>query len=669
MLRSNQKHKGSIKNQLILTYVIFAVMPLLIVNMISSTRSEKVMEQNSSKLTIEMVKQTCANLDYFAEDIEKNLNKCIVNNLNATNNNLVNTYMHAEDSVIRTTAFNKIKEQLVSISTLEGSMESLVIVTNEGKVIGRLGNLSDTEILSVNEIEIANNQAVWTLDLGGKAGVYYIKNVQNTITGEQLGKIIVSVDLSTLSKQLQEVALFEGANISIVDSEGTVILSSDSSLTKLQENIQSYMTGSTVSAMGSGSEIIEDCLIAYTTGENGWKVVSEIPKRALTSDLKKVTNLIWGLIGVISLIAIGMGEIISRSFTKGIIEMMKLMKKAEQGDLTVQVKVKRNDEIGMLGESFNHMMRNIKELIIETEQVVVETLKAGQVLKESSDYSVETFDQLVLSIDGITGGSNAQAENMQNTTIAMEHLAQSIQEVMKNTEEIYSNTQGARTIINEATDSVELLNHTMDSSMQVVKTIKESIEELNQKTKSIEQVMSLVDNISDETNFLALNASIEAARAGELGKGFGVVAKEVKKLAEESQQSTAHVRETLNDIEGKTASCVELVEHAGEIFTHQAKAVEKTYVAFNTIIEILKKIDMQLGTVNQKTIHMSHLKDEMSQKMENIATATEENASATQEVNALSLEQKTMISQLKDLSVKLSESVTTLEQTIQNFNI
>lgn len=665
MLKSNKKHRGSIKRQLITTYVIFAVVPLLFVNMISSAESEKVMEKNSSKLTIEMVKQTCANLDYFTEDIEKNLNKCVVNNLNATNNNLINTYMHAKESVQRTAAINEIKVQLMSTSTLESSMESLAIVTTDGKIIGKLGTLNDSQLLSVKEINLATNEVLWTLDIGGKPGVYYIKNIQNTITGESLGKIIVNVDMSSLNEQLKDVALFKGANISIADPEGKVILSSDTSLTNLQEKIQSYMTA----AVGSGSELIDNFLVAYSVGENGWKVVSEIPRTALTSDLKKVTTFIWFLIGIVSLFAVGVGIAVSRGFTKGIIDVMKLMKKAEQGDLTVQVKVTKNDEIGMLGESFNHMMVNIKELLIETKLVIEETLKAGDVLRSSSDQSVETFDQLALSIEGITGGSNAQAENMQNTSSAMEYLAQSIQEVIKNTEEIYDNTQGARATIGDATESIEVLQHTMGESMNVVTTIKDSITKLSEKTKSIEQIMRLVDSISEQTNFLALNASIEAARAGEVGKGFAVVAKEVKKLAEESQKSTTNVRATLNDIEDKTSACVELVEHAGETFTHQSEAVEKTYAAFNIIIEILKKIDMQLGNVNQKTAHMSSLKDEMSQKMENIAAATEENASATQEVNALSSEQKGVIEQLRMLAKQLSESVATLEKTIANFKI
>lgn len=667
MLRSNQKHKGSIKKRLILMNALFAVIPLLIVNIISSIQSEKVMEQKSSKLTTEMVKQTCANLDYFSEDIEKNLNKCIVNNLNNSEDNFVNTYMHPKDGIAQISAFNSIKNQLVSVSALENDMDSIAIVTKEGKVIGKLSNLNNEATLSVKDIEVAANKSVWTLNIGGKEGVYYIRNIQNTITGEQFGKIVVQVNMATLNERLKDVALFKGANISIVDEEGKVVLSSDNNLSILQDKIKDYIKS--VNGAENGSEMVDDCLIAYAVGQNGWKVVSEIPKSALTSDLKQVTKLIWGLIAMIIVAAICVGGVAASSITKSIVELMELMKRAEQGDLTVAVNVKRHDELGMLGDSFNHMICNIRELILETKQVVAETLEVGEGLRQSSDHSVETFGQLVFSIDGITNGSNAQAENMQNTTIAMEHLSRSIQEVIQNTEEIYNNTQGARNIINEAADSIELLNHTMDDSTSVMKNIREGIEILNQKTKNIEQIMALVDGISEETNLLALNASIEAARAGDLGKGFAVVAKEVKKLAEESQKSTGHVRETLNDIEGKTSSCVALAEKAKTIFANQAQAVEKTYIAFNTIIEILKKIDMQLGAVNEKTAHMANLKNEMSQRMENIATATEENASATEEVNALGLEQKVMMNKLKCLADQLSESVTTLEQTTQNFNI
>ena len=222
MLRSNQKHKGSIKKRLILMNALFAVIPLLIVNIISSIQSEKVMEQKSSKLTTEMVKQTCANLDYFSEDIEKNLNKCIVNNLNNSEDNFVNTYMHPKDGIAQISAFNSIKNQLVSVSALENDMDSIAIVTKEGKVIGKLSNLNNEATLSVKDIEVAANKSVWTLNIGGKEGVYYIRNIQNTITGEQFGKIVVQVNMATLNERLKDVALFKGANISIVDEEGKV---------------------------------------------------------------------------------------------------------------------------------------------------------------------------------------------------------------------------------------------------------------------------------------------------------------------------------------------------------------------------------------------------------------------------------------------------------------
>ncbi|WP_054741022.1 methyl-accepting chemotaxis protein [Cellulosilyticum ruminicola] len=667
MLGSNQKRKGSIRKHLILMNALFAIIPLLIVNIISSVQSVKVMEQNSSKLTTEMVKQTCANLDYFSGDIEKNINKCIVNNLNNSSDNLINTYMHSKDVITQTVAFVNIKNQLVSISALENSMDSLAIVTEEGKIIGKLNNLSNEELSTVKDIGCEDNKGIWLLDIAGKDGVYYIKNIQNTITGEKFGKIVIKVNMKSLNEQLGDVVLFKGANISIVDQEGNIVLSSDSNLRILQNRTKDYIKSA--NGAKNGSEMVDDCLIAYAIGENGWKVVSEIPKSALTSDLKRVTTLVWCLIAVVIVAAIGIGGIAANSITKSIVELMKLMKRAEQGDLTVAVNIKRQDELGMLGDSFNHMICNIRELILETKQVVVETLEAGEVLRQSSDHSVETFGQLVFSIDGITNGSNAQAENMQNTTMAMEHLSKSIQEVIQNTEEIYNNTQGARNIINEAADSMESLNQTMADSTAVIRNIREGIEILNKKTKSIEQIMALVDGISEETNLLALNASIEAARAGDLGKGFAVVAKEVKKLAEESQKSTSHVRETLNDIESKTSSCVKLAENAKSIFENQAQAVEKTYHAFTTIIEILKKIDMQLGVVNEKTSHMASLKNEMSQKMENIATTTAENASATQAVNNLSLEQKAMMNKLRNLAEKLSESVTILEKTIHNFNI
>lgn len=251
----------------------------------------------------------------------------------------------------------------------------------------------------------------------------------------------------------------------------------------------------------------------------------------------------------------------------------------------------------------------------------------------------------------------------------MANLGESIQMVSEKTQNIYKNTQGAKEMLHEASDTMTLLNTTMASSISITKEMNASVGELNELNKGIEKMMKFLDSISEQTNLLALNASIEAARAGEVGKGFAVVAEEVRKLAEQSKSSTVTIGKTLQEIENKTLNTTELVGKANEIFNKQNQAVDKTAVIFKEMISILQHMDEELSHINSQVDDMNKLRSETSSKISNIAAVIEESTAATEEVSAFSEEQKGVIQNLSVLSQNLVESMKRLESSIENFKL
>ena len=657
-----KKNSTSIKFKLIISYILLAALPLLIMNIVSTYSFKQNLRDTSMQLTTQMVKQTKANINYFTNDIEKNVTKFILNSLNDTKTSLLNAYQQASSAEKKANAIGDIKKQLSTISVVEENIDSAMIITSEGTNIGLISGLSEEQVKILGEVKPLD-EPVWYRDSNLYKGVFYLKQIKNNVTGKEFGTLIVAVKLDALQSEIDHIELFEDGKIYVVDAKNNILCSN------VEEDINPKVKRFIEQGEDIASNIIEKEMIAYATSENNWKIVVQLTEESLTNSLGSLSRLIWSLVLVVAILAVIVGYIISRGMTLSIGDLVKAMKFAENGDLTVNVKVRGKDEMASLCRSFNNMIVNIKKLIEQTHDVIESSIKSGNVLNESTRLSLETFSQLASSIGEISEGSYKQAEDAHNSSEVMGELSESIHKVQKNTQNLFDSTKGARTMIKDASSSIEFLNSTMTSSVAVSNQIKESIEQLSTMTKNIEQIMVLVDGISEETNLLALNASIEAARAGEVGKGFAVVANEVRNLSEQSKKSTTHVRVTLSSIEKQSKSTEQLVKKANDIFDKQSQAVEEAYSAFNQIIKRLVDMDDELSHINEQVNDMQKIKNNMNGKIECITTITEENASATEEVNALSEEQRVVMETLSKMSVELVETMNALEQSVNHFKI
>ncbi|MBE6022214.1 MAG: methyl-accepting chemotaxis protein [Cellulosilyticum sp.] len=655
------KKGTSIKAKLTISYILLAAIPLLIVNIISTNGFKKNLSNTSMQLTTEMVKQTNTNIDYYTDDVEKNVNKFIMNNLNGATESLINNYEQAESPMDVANSLVAIKQQLVGISVYEENIEGAIIITEKGDVIGASGLLSDEGVETIQALEDSNS--VWYRDTAINKQVLYIKSVKNTVTGKNFGTIVCIVKLKPLEEEINGIELFEGGRIYVIDEKSNMLCSTKEG--DIKPNVQAFIS----QEMEVDSNIIDKEMIAYATSNCGWKIVVELSEESLTSSISDLSRIVWLMVIGVGIIGVLAGYFISKGVTNSIGELVRAMKQTEQGDLTVQVPVKGRDEMAILCRSFNNMILNIKDVIKQTHEAIDVSLESGNTLSDSTRQSVETFEQLATSISEIARGSGVQAEEAQNSVAVMNRLSASIQRVRSNTQTLFESTQSTRSNVDKATESIEILNSTMASSIEVSQKIKESINQLSNMTKSIAQIMGLVDGISEQTNLLALNASIEAARAGEVGKGFAVVANEVRKLAEQSKQSTDDVRATLSDIEEQSKSAAMLVADASKIFRAQEVAVEGAYSAFKEIIQMLVCMDSELEHINSQVIDMETDKEFVGSSIADITTVTEGNASATEEVNALSEEQKEVMKKLFKMAEHLVEIMAQLDVSIKQFKI
>lgn len=650
-----------IKFKLISICILFAIIPVIVVNIISYSISKKALSQTSQKLTSELVKQVSSNVDSFLDTIDTSVTQGAV--VNIVQSNLIKDYFSSE-SLKKLYTLKEIEEKLMYLGTMDKNISNAVLILNDTEIIGQIPSITNEDLLSIKDLNIGN-KSIWMKGLG-KANdkLFFIKQVTTSSQNTKC-TIVINVNMEKINQIVTDIELLKNSGLYIVDENGEMIFNKDTTQEKIDDNIWNVIDNETE----FGTARTDHKLATYSILSNGWNIVAEIPEQSLTTQLDASSIIIWILILVVGLLAIIVGTIFARGFSTPIIGLMKLMKQAESGDLTVEISNKGNDEISDLCRSFNRMITNIRKLLNNTQSVIVDTLDNSIVLRSSTEQSVETFEQLAISIEEIAQGTTHQAQDTQQSAASMAALSDNIQEVIQKTNIIFENNQGAKEMIQVATESMNLLSETMEASIEVSSHIQTSIVELSVLTKNIEDIMKLVDGISEQTNLLALNASIEAARVGELGKGFAVVANEVRNLAEQSKNSTVNVRKTLNTIELKTKDTVNLVVKSNTIFASQEEAVSKVHQTFFNIIDSLKYMGQDLEQVNEKVQSMRTLKDDMVEKIDNIATVTQESAASTEEVSALSDEQKNVVEKLYNLSNRLTDSMSNLNDSIKSFKV
>jgi methyl-accepting chemotaxis protein len=360
---------------------------------------------------------------------------------------------------------------------------------------------------------------------------------------------------------------------------------------------------------------------------------------------------------------------ISLSISNPIHSIVGLMKKAEQGDLTVVSELDGQTEMGRLSKSFNIMIGNIRQLITDTRQVVQTVINDTEVIKEVAAQTALAAEQVSTAVEEIAKGTNEQAKEAESSTLVISQLADKINKVTDNIRVVMDVTNNTKAVGSAAVDTVTALNQKTRESVHMSNTIKSNINRLSGRAKEIIKIVKVIENISEQTNLLSLNAAIEAARAGEAGRGFAVVADQVRKLAEQSKDATRMISEIIVNIQKETQITVDAVNKADEIFKEQEASVIQTDNAFKDIAKAMESIIEQIENINIAIGDINEYKDKATLAISSIASVAQQAAASTEEVMATSEEQTSSSEQLAELAKQLAQVVEQLGQSMDKFKI
>ncbi|MBR5909592.1 MAG: methyl-accepting chemotaxis protein [Schwartzia sp.] len=326
------------------------------------------------------------------------------------------------------------------------------------------------------------------------------------------------------------------------------------------------------------------------------------------------------VIGAISWLVIG--KIVKQ--IEGVVDHMGEM---SHGNLRLEpLPVTSNDEIGQMSDAFNAMLKNIRGLITQVSNSAEQVAASSEELTASSQQAAEAATHVAQTIIEISGGMEKQLtsvdsakQNIDTAFIDINAMTEKAAVVSENTEQMAGAADHGAELMNNAMEKMNGIEQSVANSAQVVK-------KLGENSKQIGQIVESISAIADQTNLLALNAAIEAARAGEAGRGFSVVAEEVRKLAEQSQDSAQHISTLIASIQSDTSQAVDAMARGTAKVKEGSASVDSLGSAFESIHSVVE------GLSREATASLSTF-EALEQKIGGIASSAQDVANSAKLVN------------------------------------
>lgn len=516
-------------------------------------------------------------------------------------------------------------------------------------------------------------EALWLHEQAGEEGTSRWIRIAKSVKGAMgTGYVIVAdIKSSLLREELVKISLNRQSVVQLAGSDNQLVATSADAGQLGSHRMWSNWGSDEKSGVYQGTTVQGDeaMFVFSTLGNSGWKLVSVIPVKELTSRADHILTSTYIAALIVALLALAIGLWTARTLAAPLQSMRNLMHEAASGDLKVRMAKRSRDEIGELCQSFNSMMEQMNALVVQANQTAGEVLNTARELGNVSRQTARSAEEIASATDQIAAGAVELAQEAEQGNYRTSRSTEQVLEFVA----INGQMSDSASIVAEASrlgmEQLQELGSQTELTADKTSELVERINGLKGETHAVLEILGVMEQITRQTRILSLNAAIEAARSGSAGKGFMVVADEIRSLADQSGRSIERVSSIAGGIMREMGRTENTLFEVLPLFEGQRVQVMDTKGLFLDVQRHMNTFMERLTTVSEVTDQLVASQEALTEAMNSVSAVAEQSSASSQQVASLSSGQQMVSQSLVRLSEQLEQASLQLDQKLSRFKL